>query len=232
MHIFYFTLISLFWGGSFLAIGMAVDHFPPAFSAFLRSVIGMTGILFYLFWKKKSLRSAVWLQSMGCGLFTMGIAWIFVFWGEKYVAPALACVLNAAVPIFAVLLIPLMTPNDRLTRNKILGVLIGFVGVLLIFQPGLSSGMTLETKGLAAVLMMSLCYAIGVLWTRRISQRISGAVILFYQCLGSALALFCFTLVFELPYQPLRWSLEGFLAVLYLGIFSTAIAWVLFFKIL
>ena len=232
IHLFYFTLISLFWGGSFLAIGIAVDHFPPAFSAFLRSVVGMLSMICYLLWRRKTLRSKVWLQSMGCGLFTMGIAWIFVFWGEKFVAPALACVLNAAVPIFAVLLTPFMTPNDRLTRNKILGVLIGFSGVLLIFWPGLITGVTPEVKGLAAVLMMSLCYAIGVLWTRRIAQKTGGAVNLFYQCLGSALVLILFSLIFELPHSSLQWSWSGLAAVFYLGTFSTAVAWLLFFILL
>ncbi len=192
----------------------------------------MTGILFYLLLKRRSFYSKVWLQSMGAGVFTMGIAWVFVFWGEKFVAPALACVLNAAVPIFSVLLIPLMTPHDKLTRNKILGVLIGFAGVVLIFWPELIVGITPELKGLASILMMSLSYAIGVLWTRRFVHRTHNAINIFYQCFGSAIILLLFTLFFERPHTSLQWSWTGFAAIFYLGFFSTAIAWLLFFKLL
>lgn len=169
---------------------------------------------------------------MGAGIFTMGIAWIFVFWGEKVIAPAPACVLNSAVPIFAVLLTPLMTPNDKLTRNKILGVFIGFMGVVFIFWPELIVGVTPELKGLAAILTMSLSYAIGVLWTRRIAHRTDNAVNIFYQCLGSAVILLFLMILFEPPNPFSQWSWSGFSAILYLGFFSTAIAWLLFFKLL
>lgn len=229
-HILYFILMSLFWGGSFLAIAIAVQHFPPFFAAFIRSFIAMSAIAIYLFWKRgKIQRPKVWLQSFGSGLFIMGIAWIFLFWGEKYVSPALAAILNGTVPIFTTLLFPLLTPQDKLSWNKWAGVLMGFLGIVVIFAPEFSFGMSLHLKGLLAVLMMAVCYAIGTLWTRRLSNRVSNSTNLFYQCLGSATILLIASAIFELPYQSLHWSGKALLALTYLGLFSSALSLLLFF---
>ncbi|OGQ06324.1 MAG: hypothetical protein A3F82_03575 [Deltaproteobacteria bacterium RIFCSPLOWO2_12_FULL_44_12] len=229
-HILYFILISLFWGGSFLAIRIAVEHFPPFFAAFIRSSIAMSVIGFYLLWKQKKIpKSKLWLQSFGSGLFMMGVAWIFLFWGEKYVSPAIAAILNGTVPIFTTLLLPLVTPQDKLTWNKWAGVLIGFLGIVVIFFPEISLGMSLHSQGLLAILMMSVCYAIGTLWTRRLSKRVNNSTNLFYQCFGSATVLLLSSAIFELPHETLQWSGKALLALTYLGLFSSAISLLLFF---
>ena len=232
IHIFHFVLISLFWGCSFFAIGIAVQHYPPFFAAFLRSFVGMALMTIYLLWRRgKIQKPKTWLQSFGAGFFTMGLAWVFLFWGEKHVSPALAAVLNATVPIFVTILSPLMTPEDRLSWNKWAGVLIGFLGVAIIFAPEISWNFSVYLEGLIAIILMAICYAIGVLWTRRIAKRTGNAINLFYQCLGSSLFLLVISIIFESP-QSLQWSWPGALSILYLGIFSTAIAWLLFFRLI
>ena len=232
-RIFYFVLTAFFWGCSYLAIGIAIRHTPPFFAAFLRSVVAMTLVAVYLLWRYKKIGlPKLWKQSMTSGLFVMGIAWIFLFWGEKFVTPAMAAILNSTVPIFATILLPFLVPDEKLSRNKVTGVLIGFGGVVLIFWPELSWTVSPELKGLLAVTMMALCYSIGVLWTRRIANRVSNATNLFYQCLGSAIILFLFSAIFELPHQPVPWSWPAMTAIFYLGTCSTAIAWLMFFRLM
>lgn len=233
IHILDFILISLFWGGSFLAIGVAVEHWPPFFAAFLRSAVGLLLMTAYLLWKHKKIPlPKIWAQSFISGFFTMGIAWIFLFWGQKYISPAMAAILNATVPIFVVLLSPLMTPLDKLVWNKGCGVLAGFTGVALIFAPEISRNDSPYLKGLLAILIMALFYAVGILWMRRIARRVGNAVNLFYQCLGSALVLIVASGIFELPRQTLVWSWPAAVSVLYLGSFSTAAALLLFFRLI
>ncbi|MDO8527088.1 MAG: DMT family transporter [Deltaproteobacteria bacterium] len=233
IHILYFILITLFWSGSFIAIHVAVQNFPPFFSAFLRSLIAMIFMGAYLLLRKRRIRfSKNSLYSMGAGLFTMGIAWLFLFWGELNVNPAIAAILNSTVPIFIVLLTPLLTPKDRLSWNERLGVFLGFMGILIIFAPDISLKANLYLYGLLAVLMMAFCYAIGVLWTRRIVHKTGNAINVFYQAFGSALFLGAVSLIFELPHQTLHWSWSGIAAIGYLGIFSSAIALLLFFHLI
>ncbi|MBI4223684.1 MAG: DMT family transporter [Deltaproteobacteria bacterium] len=230
LHIISFLLIALFWGGSFFSIGVAVKHWPPFFCAFLRVFSAFLLIAIYLLLKRKRIeRPAVWLQAMGTGAFLMGIPWLFLFWGEKHVQPALAAILNSTVPIFTVLLTPLLTPSDKLSWNKWAGVWLGFAGVAVIFFPGISTDLSWHLLGLGAILIMAICYAIGLLWMRRISRRIGNASSLFYQALSGSLILGLATLFFELPGQALSFSWPPLLAALYLGVFSTAAAWLLFF---
>lgn len=232
MYIFSFILLALFWGGSFLGIGIAVKQLPPFFAAFFRVLVAFVCIVGYLLIKKQKIaKPKVWLQSMGTGAFSMGIPWLFLFWGEKHIQPALAAILNSTVPIFAVLLTPWLTPADKLSRNKWVGVLIGFAGVSLIFGPEITLGPSLSFQGMIAILLMAVCYAIGLLWMRRIAPAINSSLSLFYQTLSGGLILLTFTTLFELPHQAIVFSWPASLALLYLGIFSTAIAWLFFFRL-
>lgn len=232
IHILSFFLLALFWGGSFISIGIAVKQLPPFFAAFIRVFICFLLMLFYLLAKERKLeRPKVWLESMGTGAFLMGIPWIFLFWGEKVVTPAMAAILNGTVPIFTTLFMPWITPKERPGLNKWLGVLVGFIGLGIIFGPEISFDLTRHLQGLIAILLMAICYAIGVLWTRRIAQKVRNSVNLFYQSFCGSLILLLSTALFELPHQSIAWSWPAFFALMYLGVFSTAIAWLLFFKL-
>jgi len=235
--IIYFTLTSLFWGGSFLAIHYAIAAFDPNFAALLRISVCFLFIVIYLLWKKeKNLKPKLWMQALVSGVFTMGIPWALLFWGEKYVVPAMAAVLNSTVPIFVVILTPLITPKDKLAWNKWVGVLVGFIGVGLIFAPEIFGGeISLYLKGLMAIIMMAVSYGIGILWTRRLTSHMDITVNLMYQCMGGA------TLLLILSVIKNRYVLydiydlytgKALLAVLYLGIFSTALAMLMFFRMI
>ena len=129
MNIIRFILLVLFWGGSFFGIGIAVRHLPPFFAAFVRVFICFLIMLTYLLAKERKIeRPKVWLQSMGTGFFSMGISWVFLFWGEQHVTPAMAAILNGTVPIFATIFMPLITPQERPGWNKWAGVFVGFAG--------------------------------------------------------------------------------------------------------
>lgn len=227
-----FALVSLFWGGSFLAIKVAVTDLPPFYCAFLRVLICFVGILFYLLvFERRLTKPKEWWQGVGTGCFAMGIPWIFLFWGEQHVGSALAAILNATTPIFTLLWMPVMTRFDRWSLFKCLGILLGFCGIIIIFYPEISGGVSMQLRGMSALLVMACSYGVAILWTRRMASRIRGPQFLFYQCLGGITILSIATFFFELPNHKLIWSTQAYIAILYLGIFSTLFAWLLFFKI-
>ena len=232
MHYVAFFLVSLFWGCSFFAIGVAVQHYPPVFAAFLRVLIAHFFITSYLLLKNGKIeKSPYWKQLVGTGLFLMGIPWIFLFWGEKHITPALASILNATVPIFTIILSPLITPNVKQGKNQWLGVLLGFLGILVIFLPQINHHVAREIKGMLALVIMAFCYAIGILWLKRLSHHVRNSVSLYYQSLAGLIFLLLYFLFMEAPHSTITWSLPGFLAIFYLGFFSTFISWLLFFKL-
>lgn len=232
-YIIYFCLTSLFWGGSFIGIRYAIEDFSPFFAAFLRVFVCFVFLVFFLLIKKQSVRSALWLKSTLSGLFTMGIPWVFLFWGEKFVSPAVASIINSTVPIFVVLFTPFITPLDKLSWHKKLGVLVGFSGVVVIFGPSVGQdGLSLYVKGLLAIVMMAVCYAIGILWSRRLAQRVISMVHLFYQCVGAGLFLLAFSLIFEKNLMASQISGRAVFSILYLGLCSTVLAWLMFYQII
>lgn len=230
IYYIYLGLIAAFWGGSFLAIHCAIQEYPPYFSAFLRIFFCLIFLgIYFLVWSKKNLITKYWISAVVSGLFIMGFPWACLFWGEQYVAPALAGILNSTVPIFVVVFSPLITPLDKISWTKKLGIFVGFIGVAIIFGPDIHGGLNIYFLGLFAVLMMAVFYAIGVLWTRRLTVHIENSVILLYQSIGAAVFLFLLSMTFE-P-MPTHFSLKPLLAILYLGICSTALAWLMFYQI-
>lgn len=232
--VIYFTLTTLFWGGSFLGIRYAIEGFAPNVAAFLRVFTGFVFLLIvFLFQKRKKLKHKLWLQAMGIGVFSMGIPWVLLFWGEKHVAPALAAVINSAVPLFVTIFSPIVTPEDKLSPNKWIGVSIGFIGVWVIFHPQVTMGQwTNYIQGMLAIVFMAVSYAIGILWTRRISTQMANDINLFYQLIGGGLFLLTMSFVGEGTFVLPGFTINSIYAILYLGILSTALALLMFYQII
>ncbi|OVE81372.1 hypothetical protein BVY03_04090 [bacterium K02(2017)] len=229
-----FILNALFWGASFLAIHYSINVFSPFFAAQLRVIIALLFIfILILFEKKKSFKHPYWFQSCLLGILSIGLPWALLFWGETIVSPAVAAILNSSVPVLVVLMAPLMTPKDGFSVKKLIGVCFGFIGIACVFFPDLKFGkMTLYTQGMIAIMLMAISYAIGILWTRRISKHLDNQLNLFYNLLGSVLFLNVMIIIQNQPVIINPITPQSVFAVLYLGIFSSALALLIFFKII
>jgi len=229
----YFALTTLFWGGSFLGIHYAIQGFTTNFAVFFRILVAFVFLVPILLLRKQKLKSKHWQQGMVIGLFGIGIPWMLLFWGEQHVAPALAAVMNSTVPIFVTILIPFITPKDKNTWSKWVGVLVGFFGVGLIFYPEISVGeLNHYILGLLAILFMSVSYAISILWTRRLGDKMPSTTLLYYQLIGAGLLMMTVNAYAGSPFVLPALSYKAFLAVIYLGIFSTALAIIMFIKMI
>lgn len=229
----YFALTTLFWGGSFLGIHYAIQGFTTHFAVFLRILVAFVFLAPILLLRKQKLKNIHWKQGMAIGLMGIGIPWMLLFWGEQHIAPALAAVLNSTVPIFVTILTPLITPKDKNTWQKWVGVLVGFFGVGLIFYPKLSIWeLNHYILGLLAIVLMSVSYAISILWTRRLGDKMPSSNLLYYQLIGAGLLMIAVNAYAGSPFVLPALSYKALLAILYLGIFSTAIAILLFIKMI
>ena len=241
MNLIYFFLISVFWGGSYIAIKVLISEVSPIFAAFMRvSFSGFFLLLFYFLLNKnftlqRELRWKSWLA----GIFIQGLPFGILFWAQKTVSPSLSAILVATVPFWVLSLSYFFLKNDEeVTLPKVLGLFLGFLGVVLIFLPSLKiqsgSGLALA---IVAVILVALSYAVGVLITRSLFKSHSGVDFhgnLFQQQLAAIVFLFVVTLFCEkdFPFASLFFSKKALAAVIYLSFFSTALAWLLFFRIL
>lgn len=236
----WFFLLASFWGGSFVAIKAVVNVVPPFFGAMLRVGLALFFlIIIFLFLKKKvsvpfSYRWRIWIL----GLFSQGIPFFFLFWGEQHISSGLAGILNGTVPIWT-LLFSLISPKTRnFSTLKCLGLLTGLLGICIIFWPLVSfSNSQHYLLGTVSVLLMAISYSIGNLLNQRM---LSGQVKLdfyanlYHQHWASLTFLMLASLCFEswpsktlLFHTPILW-----VASIYMGLFSTALAWIIYYYLI
>jgi len=234
-HILFFVLTALFWGGSFLAIRQSVEAFPPFMAAAMRVGVA-TFIMFVLMAYRRGDRvpQNIRLSMLANGLFTLGFPWALLFWGEQYVAPAMAGIINASTPLFTVLIATLVVRHEKARWNKWLGVILGFFGVLIIFAPKVAGGTDNDLRGMFAILGMAASYGVGIVWLKSLAHRVAPANAFFYQGTGALLFLIPLSIFTEWgALMNTGWnSATGWVGIFYLGVFSTALAQLMFFVII
>jgi drug/metabolite transporter (DMT)-like permease len=227
-------LLSMLWGGSFFFVGVVVTELPPLTIVTLRVGIAaatLWGIVLMLGLRPpKDLR--VWGAFLGMGLLNNIIPFTFIVWGQTQIASGLASILNAATPIFAVVVAGVLLPDERMTPLKLAGVAVGFIGVVvMIGLPALSGGGSLLAQ--LAIITAALSYAFAGVYGRRFkTMRINPIITAAGQVTASTLILLPLSLMVDGQPDITGISLETFGAIAGLAVLSTAIAYVLYFKIL
>lgn len=227
-------LLSTLWGGSFFFVGVAVNELPPLTIVTLR--VGIAALALWSFALLMGLRPPtspkVWGTLLVVALLNNVLPFVLIVWGQTQIASGLASILNAATPIFAVIVAGLFLPDERPNMLKLCGVLIGFMGVVvMIGVPNLSG----EGKLLAelAVVGATLCYAFAGVYGRRFkAMGINPVVIAAGQVSASTLVLLPITLWVDGPLAMAHVSSHTWFAITALALISTALAYVLYFKIL
>jgi len=227
-------LLSILWGGSFFFVGIAVTELAPLTIVTLR--VGMAeltlwGIALLIGLRPpKDLR--VWAAFFGMGLLNNVIPFILIVWGQTQIASGLASILNAATPIFAVLVAGLLLPDERVTGLKRLGVTTGFIGVVvMIGLPALTDGSNLIAQ--LAIISAACSYAFAGVYGRRFkAMQINPIITAAGQVTVSTLILIPITLSIDGYLDVSSISLTTMFAMLGLAVISTAGAYVLYFKIL
>lgn len=235
-----FMLLACLWSGSFIGIKIVVESWPPFFGAAIRVGIALLALSGFMIAAGKStkiaysLRWKIWLV----GLFSQAIPFIFLFWGEQYISPGLAGILNGTVPLWVFLLSLLFFPNMKVfSFLKLIGLMIGMVGVVLVFWPMIFEKNLSLLGGSFAILVMAISYAIGGILNQHIFSRktpIPFFTNIYHQHWASLSFLVIVSLLFEKwpKITTLFHSSSLWLASLYLGVFSTAIAWILYYRLI
>ena len=228
------VVLSILWGGSFFFVGVAVVDLPPLTIVTLR--VGLAALVLWGIALVMGLRPpksiGVWAAFLGMGLLNNAIPFVLIVWGQTQIASGLASILNAATPIFTVLVAGMLLPDERITPLKLSGVAIGFIGVvLMIGLPAIGDGGSLLAQ--IAILIATVSYALAGAYGRRFkTMAINPIITAAGQVTASALVLAPITLIIDGPLNIAEPSLGAWAAIIGLAVFSTAVAYVLYFKIL
>ncbi len=225
--------LSLLWGGSFLFIELALEDFKPLTIVAMRVSIAAIVLHCVLHYKQMKFpwdRKNLLLFTM-MGAINNVIPFSCIVWGQQTIDAGRASVLNATVPLFTVLLAHWLLTNEKLTATKLLGVAIGFAGVLVLTGPGaFNSNAVNSTTGQVAILVAAVSYAFAGIFGKQLNHLnplVSAAGML----TASALIMIPATFLLE-PIGSFQLNYRSIIAVLLLGVACTALAYLLYFKIL
>jgi len=225
------TILALIWSSAFFNIKIATYSYGPVTIAFLRIVFGAIPVIGLCLFKKIKIEafSKDWHWFALIGMVNLVIPFFLIAYGVQKVQSNLAAILMASTPLSATVLAHFFTDNEKINLIKLLGVLIGFSGIVFLFSDNILIN---ENNFLSALIIFfaSTFYVIGGLLTLKISNKENENVTASILIWGT-LVLFPIALFFEQPWN-LSPRLDSTISLLYLGVFSTGIAWLLRFYIL
>lgn len=227
--------LSILWGGSFLFNGILVQAWPPltiVAARVLLAALVLWGVVL-LSGQPVPRGRQVWLAFLGMGFLNNIIPFTLIVWGQTQIASGLAAILNATTPLFGVIVAHWLTTDEKLTANRLTGVLIGILGVAWMIGPSAFKGETGAIWGELAVLAAALSYAFAGIFGRRF-KRMGLAPIMpaAGQVTASSVLLVPVALLYDQPWTLPVPEWQTVAALLGLAILSTALAYLLFFRIL
>ncbi|MDP9274031.1 MAG: DMT family transporter, partial [Chloroflexota bacterium] len=221
-----YVSVALIWGSTWGAIKIGVTDVPPFVFAFLRAVAVASVLTIIAVGLRQPFprgRRTVVIATI-VGLINIGLTWAIIFWSEQFVPSGLVAVFGSAAPVWTAVLAHFMVKGDRLSMLKILGLVLGLGGtVLLIGAPDAADGTAgLIATGMLAV--MPITWAIAAILQSRFLTRVAPIPTVAVGTWASALLLAPLALV-QFP-QGEHWTLASVLAFVWLTLFGTCFAMV------
>ncbi|GJD49298.1 putative amino-acid metabolite efflux pump [Methylobacterium crusticola] len=227
--------LSVLWGGAFVFVGVALREVPPLTLVVLRVALAalVLNLALPAFGLGVPRDRRSWAAFASMGLLNNVVPFCLIVWGQTHIAAGLAAILNATTPLWGVVVAHVLTEDERLTGNRLAGVLAGLAGVAVMIGPAALAGLGVDVVAQAAVLAAALSYAFAGVFGRRFRRMgLAPAVTATGQVTSAAVLLLPLALLVERPWTLAVPSAPAWGAVLGLAVLSTALAYVVFFRIL
>jgi drug/metabolite transporter (DMT)-like permease len=225
------TILALIWASAFFNIKIATYSYGPVTIAFLRVFFGAIPVLLLCYFKNIKIEafSKDWHWFAIIGFINLVAPFFLIAYGVKSVQSNLAAILMSTTPLSSTILGHFYTKNEKFNLTKTIGILIGFSGIVFLFSDNLLIDENNFTSALL-ILLGSTGYVIGGVLTLKISKKknenVTGSILIWATIILIPLVSFI-----EQPWE-LEPRLDSTISVIYLGLVSTGIAWLLRFRIL
>ena len=228
---FLLTLLALIWASAFFNIKIATYSYGPITIAFLRILFGAIPVIILCLAKNIKIEafSKDWIWYSSIGIINLVIPFFLIAYGVQKVQSNLAAILMSSTPISATILAHFFVDKEKITLFKLIGIVLGFLGIIYLF----SDNLLITNSNFVYALMIllgSTFYVIGGILTLKISHKRNENVTASILIWGTIIA-FPISLFLDQPWT-LSPSFESTLALIYLGVFPTGVAWLLRFAIL
>ena len=225
--------LAMIWGGAFFFSKVALAEWPPFMIVLCR--VGIAALALDLFlvmtgrWVSHSPKT--WGMFLIMGALNNAIPFSLIVWGQTRIASGLASILNATTPLWAVLLAHVLTRDERLSPNRMIGVLLGLVGVAVIIGPDAIKGLASNAVAQLAVVGGAFCYALAGIFGKRFRD-IPPTATAAGQLTCSALLMTPIALLVDQPWAAPLPGLKTWGAIIPLALLCTALAYVIYFRVL
>ena len=228
---FLLSILALIWASAFFNIKIATYSYGPMTIALFRILFGAIPVVLLCLYKKIKIEafSKDWLWFASIGTINLVIPFFLIAYGVQKVQSNLAAILMASTPLSAAVLAHFFTKKEKINFTKIIGILVGFFGIVFLF----SDNILINNQNFFYALMIlfgSTFYVVGGLLTLKISNKKNENVTASILIWG-AIVILPITIFVEQPWN-LNPRLDSTISLIYLGIFPTGIAWLLRFRIL
>lgn len=228
-------ILGAVWGGTFFFNAIALPEIPPLVVIFFRVAIASVILWVFVFAGgiKVPRDAKIWVDLVIMAALNSALPFFLIAWGQVHIASGLASIMIGTTPLFAVVAAHFMTSDERMTPGKVLGVVAGFVGVVVLIGPQFLGDIGKDFIAQLSVLGAAVCYAVSAIYGRRFSRRDTPPMMVATgQITMAAILLLPFALIIDRPWELAKPSIQAWGAVLGLAVLSTSFAYLIFFRIL
>jgi drug/metabolite transporter (DMT)-like permease len=226
------VLLGAIWGGSFFFARVAVSEIPPLTLVLLRVAIAGAALHLYLLLRGPSFALALphWPMFVALGILNNAIPFSLIFLGQTALGAGIASVLNATTPFWTIVIANAVTSDEKLSLNRVLGVLFGIAGTAVMIGPGLVAGLGGPVWPKFALIAASISYALALMVARRI-KGIPAVIVATGQLTVSTVVMIPVALLVSGTAGLFSAGTHVWAAVFGLALLSTAFAYLLYFTI-
>ena len=227
------VVLSVLWGGTFFFVAIAVPEVPPLTLVLARVAIAAAALMVYVRLMGEHLPRGMnaWLVLAVMGIGNNVVPFSLIFWSQTQISSGLAAILNATTPLFSVLFAHWLSHEERLTPARLGGALIGLCGVAVLMGGAVLDGADLALLAQAASLTAAATYALTGFFIRRFATT-PPPVTAAGQLLCSTAFMVPLALIVDQPWTLPLPSAAALGSILALAVASTALGYLLFFRIL
>ncbi|MDF1748974.1 MAG: DMT family transporter [Alphaproteobacteria bacterium] len=227
--------LSIIWGGAFFCSEVAVRELP--FFTIVACRVGLAAIILFAITRLRGIKMptspAIWGAFFLMGLLNNAIPFSLIVWGQSHIASGLASILNATTPLFSVIVAHFFTQDERITPARLGGVVVGFLGVTLMIGGDVLDQIGVDIAAQLGCLGAALSYSIAGVFGRRFWRMgISPLATATGQITAASCMLIPIALVINQPWTLPVPSMGAILSVLGLAALCTALAYILYFRVL
>lgn len=224
-------LLSTIWGSTWLFIKVGLEDLPPFTFAALRFAVAIVVLLPLLILRRVRLprTGTDWWLMVYTGFLTFTVAYGLVFWGEQHVSSGLAALLFSTFPLFGMVIAHFHLPEERMTWMKVVGAMLGILGVGLVFSNQMSVAGTEALWGGIGIVIAALAAAYADIMIKLRGGHLDTTLLTLVQMVAGSLPLVAIATLVERSADTFHWTPLALFSIAYLAVIGSALAFVLLY---